>query len=75
MGRNTTSIIVIVILLLFVALLTVALSTTNCPSLFFCSPDPTALFLGILFAFIVFGTRLVADLAGGRSKSEPPPND
>jgi hypothetical protein len=75
MGRSTVTIVIVAILLILVALLTLSLSTTNCPSLFFCSPDPTALLAGILFLIIWIGARIGADLAGGGSKSQPPPDD
>jgi hypothetical protein len=73
MARNAVTIAVVVVLLIFLALVTLMLSTTYCPSLFFCSPDPTALFAGILVLLIYFGARLAADLAvEGLSPSHRP---
>jgi len=72
---NVVAAIVLVILVMLMILVLFAGSTANCPSVFFCSPDPAALFAGILFVLTVLGARLVSNLAGGGSKSEPPPND
>jgi hypothetical protein len=75
MGRKLVAVIVVVTALIVLSLLAVAVSDTSCPSLFFCSPEPTTIFIALLLVTVVFVASLAANLAGRGPKPEPPPDD